>query len=99
MFEKLSRAAEKAAEGAATSRRGFLGRLGRGALAAAGVVGGLLISANAADAGQPVRCCAGKCKQPSAGCVLVNSCYSNGYGTYCVWSCPGQSLYTYTQCH
>jgi hypothetical protein len=42
MFEKISRAAERTASSVSLSRRGFLGRLGRTALVAAGVVGGLL---------------------------------------------------------
>ena len=40
MFEKISRAAEEAATG--VSRRAFLGQLGKGALALAGVLGGVL---------------------------------------------------------
>jgi hypothetical protein len=43
MFEKIARYAEKVATSAGQSRRGFLGRLGNGALGVAGVVGGLLL--------------------------------------------------------
>ena len=41
MFEKIGRLAEKAADSISVSRRGFLGRIGKAALGAAGVVGGL----------------------------------------------------------
>jgi hypothetical protein len=51
MFEKISRAAERAASGVGVSRRGFLGRLGQGALATAGVLGGLLALSSKAQAG------------------------------------------------
>jgi hypothetical protein len=51
MFEKLSRAAEKAAAGVGTSRRGFLGQLGRAALVAAAAAGGVLATAGRASAG------------------------------------------------
>ncbi len=39
MFEKIGRLAEKAATNVDVSRRGFLGRLGKGALAVAGALG------------------------------------------------------------
>ncbi len=52
MFEKIGRLAETAANKVNVSRRGFLGRLGQGALAAAGAVGGLLALSNKARAGQ-----------------------------------------------
>ncbi|HZU36454.1 MAG TPA: hypothetical protein VFA18_11125 [Gemmataceae bacterium] len=57
MFDKISRLAEAAARNASVSRRGFLGQLGRGALAAAGVVSGLLFSAREAHAQGGVVCC------------------------------------------
>ncbi|HZU35794.1 MAG TPA: hypothetical protein VFA18_07795 [Gemmataceae bacterium] len=57
MFDKISRLAEAAATSASVSRRGFLGQLGRGALAAAGVVSGLLFSAREAHAQGGVVCC------------------------------------------
>src|SRR5437764_9634425 len=43
MFEKIGRFAETLATSAGQSRRGFLGRLGKGALGVAGVVGGLFL--------------------------------------------------------
>ena len=45
MFEKIGQAAETLATHASQSRRGFLGRLGQGALVAAGAGGGLLVTA------------------------------------------------------
>jgi hypothetical protein len=43
MFEKIGRYAEAVATSAGQSRRGFLGRLGKGALGVAGAVAGLLL--------------------------------------------------------
>jgi hypothetical protein len=54
MFAKLSRAAENAAAG--VGRREFLGRVGRGAAVFAGAIGGLLLTARDAYAGD-VWCC------------------------------------------
>ena len=48
MFEKFSQIAEQAATNA--SRRQFLGRIGRGALAAAAAVSGLLVFPGDAEA-------------------------------------------------
>jgi hypothetical protein len=48
MFEKVSQAAERLATRA--SRRDFLGRLGKGALALAGVLGGVLALPGGAQA-------------------------------------------------
>jgi hypothetical protein len=52
MFDKIGRLAETAATKVSLSRRGFLGRLGQGALAAAGALGGLLALSNKAQAAQ-----------------------------------------------
>ena len=57
MFEKINRYAEALATSAGQSRRGFLGRLGKGALGAAGLVGGLLALPCAARA----DVCPGSC--------------------------------------
>lgn len=54
MFDKIGQAAEKMAIG--VSRRAFLGRFGRMAAVAAGVVGGLLTTRNA-DAAPTTWCC------------------------------------------
>jgi hypothetical protein len=56
MFAKLTRQAESVATGLAVSRRGFLGRTGRGALAAAGALGALLAAPTKARAGRPGEC-------------------------------------------
>ncbi len=52
MFEKFSQLAERTATN--VSRRQFLGRVGRGALVAAGVVGGFLAFGSEAQAGKRV---------------------------------------------
>jgi hypothetical protein len=57
MFEKIGRYAELAASAAGQSRRGFLGRLGKGALSAAGLVAGFLLLPGEAGAGV----CSGAC--------------------------------------
>ncbi len=55
MFEKISRLAERAANNISVSRRGFLGRLGQGALAVGAVLGGFATSAAGQSSG--VVCC------------------------------------------
>jgi hypothetical protein len=57
MFEKISRAAETVATRVSLSRRGFLGRLGKTALGAAGVLGGLLVLTNKAQAARKLYSC------------------------------------------
>jgi hypothetical protein len=57
MFEKIGRLAETAANQVSVSRRGFLGRLGQGALAMTGVLGGLLAIRTNARAGGVYVCC------------------------------------------
>jgi hypothetical protein len=52
MFERVNQMAEQMAT--SVSRRQFLGRVGRGALIAAGVVGGFLASGSEAHAGKRV---------------------------------------------
>lgn len=54
MFDRISRAAERAAAG--VSRRNFFGQLGRGAAAVAAGLGGVLVPAGAASAAGP-KCC------------------------------------------
>jgi hypothetical protein len=53
MFEKLTRHADQVATKLTISRRAFLGRTGRGALAAAGALGVLLAAPRKAQAGRP----------------------------------------------
>jgi hypothetical protein len=55
MFEKLTNAAERLATGVAESRRGFLARFGKAALATAGAVVGLLALQKGAQAVCPLR--------------------------------------------
>jgi hypothetical protein len=57
MFEKIGRLAETAATKVSVSRRGFLGRLGQGALAMTGVLGGLLAIPRDTRAGGSYVCC------------------------------------------
>jgi len=57
MIERFSQLAERTATSA--SRRQFLGRIGRGAMTAAGVLGGLFLfpTVTAAGPGRIPRCC------------------------------------------
>jgi hypothetical protein len=57
MFEKIGRLAETAATRVSLSRRGFLGRLGQGALTMTGVLGGLLAIPRDTRAGGSYVCC------------------------------------------
>ena len=56
MLAKLTQQAESLATGLSVSRRGFLGRTGRGALAAAGALGALLAAPTRAQAGGRPDC-------------------------------------------
>jgi hypothetical protein len=68
MFEKVGRLAETAANKVSVSRRGFLGRLGRGALVTAGVVGGLLALSGKAQAGNTLYSCSYRNKRGEFKC-------------------------------
>jgi hypothetical protein len=80
MFDKVSQAAEKVATN--VSRRAFLGRLGKGALATAGVLGGMLAFAGEAKAfqcgGQWCNfgqiCCCRRCVVPYRGFRCPSPC-------------------------
>jgi hypothetical protein len=65
LFEKVGRLAETVASRVSVSRRGFLGRLGQGALATAGVLGGFLLSTRRAGAQSSggVVCCVYQCQK------------------------------------
>jgi hypothetical protein len=76
MFEKIGRLAETAANQVSVSRRGFLGRLGQGALAVTGVLGGLLAIPAAARAGGSYVCCVWKCYLPKG--KSYKFCYPPG---------------------
>jgi hypothetical protein len=100
MFEKIGRLAEAAATNVSVSRRGFFGQLGRGALVAAGALGGLLSAGAPVRAGDFVTCCgSGKCQRPAPGCVLVGgSCYLySRHEPFCAWNCTGTSMRS--RCH
>jgi hypothetical protein len=72
MFDKLGQAAEKLATH--VSRRAFLGRLGKGALVAASVLGSVLAFGGKAQAVP--------CPPPSRRCGL-NCCPAGTYCCYC----------------
>jgi len=75
MFEKVGRAAEKAATSVGTSRRGFLGQLGRAAAVAAVAAGGVLASASRASAGpKPCKCTYEAINGGQYDVVFVNTC-------------------------
>jgi hypothetical protein len=86
MFEKIGRLAETAANKVSVSRRGFLGRLGQGALAMTGVLGGLLAIPTAARAGGSYVCCIWQCKlygtlrycHPPGSTCGYNPCFQGG---------------------
>jgi hypothetical protein len=78
MFEKVGRLAEAAANTVGVSRRGFLGRLGQGALAAAGAVGGLLLFPRGARAGGSVVCCHYICKVKGYKTQFKTTCQAAG---------------------
>jgi hypothetical protein len=75
MFEKIGRFAETLATSAGQSRRGLLGRLGKGAAGVAGLVGGLLLFPREAVA---VPGCTGSCRyQCPNGEFVVKGCRSD----------------------
>jgi hypothetical protein len=87
MFEKIVRAAEKAADG--VSRRAFLGGLGKAALGAAAALGAVLAFPGVApaQAAGSVYCCI-QPKGPKSG--------PGGCRPSCQWLCPGG--YSYSAC-
>ena len=97
MFDKVSQAAEKLATN--VSRRAFLGRLGQGALATAGVLGAMLAFPGQAQADPPqATCCVCRYLGPMGqyiytyACVALGSpCPNSGTncGSYTVKSCNG----------
>jgi hypothetical protein len=84
MFERVGRAAERVATG--VSRRAFLGRLGKGALATAGVVAGMLALGGKAEAIIASRCY-GLLGCGSLGNGLYTTCCR--YGQLCCQSKAG----------
>lgn len=57
MFEKIGRYADTVAASAGRTRRGFLGRLGKGALGVTGLAGGVLLLRGEAGAKIPPGSC------------------------------------------
>jgi hypothetical protein len=89
MFDKVGQAAESLATH--VSRRGFMGSLGKGALALAGVLGGVLAFSGRAQAQSGwVKCCGGRHVACGSG--------PPGGSPHCQWLCPGATTYTYTPC-
>ena len=87
MFAKLTRHAEQFATNLNVSRRGFLGRAGRGALAAAGALGALLAAPTMAQAGgHPGGGCHHCYRQCIATCGGDPDCESLCYFVCCVGS-------------
>jgi hypothetical protein len=88
MFEKIGRLAETAATKVSLSRRGFLGRLGQGALAVTGVVGGLLALPRDAHADGPHHCFKGCCEAMCGAGDTTCSCDPTGYAAgLCITEC------------
>jgi hypothetical protein len=101
MLEKVGRLAETLASRVSVSRRGFLGRLGQRALAATGVLGGLLLSARqaAAQSSGGVVCCVYQCSRAEYRYRSHKICQAAG--TTCAFSYNGCGLafqYTAAKC-
>jgi hypothetical protein len=73
MFSKIGRLAEGLATSVATSRRGFLGRVGRSALGVAGALGAVSVAVAAGSGG--VVCCTYQCSYEAQ---IVKVCLPKG---------------------
>ena len=89
MFDKVGQAAESLATH--VSRRGFMGSLGRGALAVAGALAGVLALSSDARAGRPLFVCCStfKCAPPEGRCLPLSLSCSG-----CVWDCGNGKIMT-----
>ena len=90
MIEQVSRLAEQVASG--VSRRAFVRRLGRGAMATVAAMAGVLSFPGFVAAGPQARSCCGgrRCSKPGPGCKYVGEyCGSLGFGPICYWRCQG----------
>jgi len=76
MFDRVSEAAEKLATN--VSRRAFMSRLGRGALAVSGALVGALVIPTSLLAGPPPRYC----------CIYGDPCHGGGAVLCASQSCP-----------
>lgn len=99
MLERIEVIAQEMAGHA--SRRQFLGKLSRGAMAAAAAVGGLLVTSQSAEAGRRLKCCPKRlrCRPPQKkGCKMI-ACVEV-YGDFpiplpgCRWDCGGTIIET-----
>ncbi len=85
MFEKLTRRAESMATGLGVTRRGFLGRAGRGALVAAGALGTMFAAPTMARAAGN-GCHSGHCYRDCvATCGGDSNCEAECYFVCCVY--------------
>lgn len=89
MFDRVSEAAEKLATN--ISRRAFMGRLGKGSLTLAAVLGGMFSFHAQAQAGKKSQLC---CLSPNGSCwKIINPLLGCGSGRLVVCSqykgCPG----------
>jgi hypothetical protein len=90
MFEKLTRQAEQVVSDLSVSRRGFLGRTGRGALAATSALAALLAAPRYARAGHGVPGCIEGCIDAHCGRNPTEQC-RHYYLGYCAYYCHGQA--------
>lgn len=98
MLEKVSQLAEQAATNA--SRRQFLGRLGRAAAGAAGILGGLLlVPADAHAARRPPRLCSENSFGGCAGLYEGSSCFQERAFGRCVGTKRKGDKGTITDCY
>jgi hypothetical protein len=82
MLERIGNLAEKLATNVSQSRRGFLARVGQGALGVAGALGGLLALPGAAQAASS-KCCYYECeitRDNRYSFVACGPCKGNGCG-------------------
>ena len=96
MFEKVNQAAEQVAT--SMSRRGFLGKLGQGALALAGALGGLLVLPRMAS-GQRSSGYVGCCRYSNGSilCIVRGRCQKtyNGYALVAAWGTDAPCINCY----
>jgi hypothetical protein len=91
MFEKIGRLAETAATKVSLSRRGFLGRLGQGALSAVGILG-LLTLPSKALAGNKLYACVYQKKSGSG-----RHCYQSVCNSFSGQQCGGCQAFSCCQ--
>lgn len=87
MLEKIGQSAETLVSRVSVSRRGFLGRLGRGAALLGGMLGGILLTSGTAEAG-PLCCMVWTGQGASFKCYM-GRCKRGGTTVYCRdYGCP-----------